>query len=216
MIDAYLMSQGRHVGDQPAMTTPPQRLTAHDGHLVRLGGGEQIRHPSCEFLASGVGRVRAKCRLRPPGVDHVDAGREMSSTAEPLLPSIFDPRRWQPLFQGLPSYVGVTPTARVAAYVDQHFDSRVYEKPLECDPIQRPVADGQQTRHLSIMPQSVGRIRAANSCDSVGMKGEPVRLAELLAALSLATDLGMGQPSGHAVQTCVLSVQLARRPPKHP
>ncbi|HET9562724.1 MAG TPA: metal-dependent phosphohydrolase, partial [Propionibacteriaceae bacterium] len=42
------------------------------------------------------------------------------------------------------------------------------------------------------------------------MKAEPVRLAELLAALSLATDLGMGQPSGHAVQTCVLSVRLAR------
>ena len=42
------------------------------------------------------------------------------------------------------------------------------------------------------------------------MKGVSVRLAELLAALSLATDLGMGQPSGHAVQTCVLSVRLAR------
>ena len=42
------------------------------------------------------------------------------------------------------------------------------------------------------------------------VKFEPVRLAELLAALSLATDLGMGQPSGHAVQTCALSVQLAR------
>ena len=40
------------------------------------------------------------------------------------------------------------------------------------------------------------------------MNGE-VRLAELLAALSLATDLGMGQPSGHAVQTCSLSVRLA-------
>jgi hypothetical protein len=36
-----------------------------------------------------------------------------------------------------------------------------------------------------------------------------VRLAELLAALSLATDLGMGQPSGHAVKTCALSVRLA-------
>ena len=27
---------------------------------------------------------------------------------------------------------------------------------------------------------------------------------------SLATDLGMGQPSGHAVQTCSLSVLLAQ------
>jgi HD-GYP domain-containing protein (c-di-GMP phosphodiesterase class II)/DNA-binding CsgD family transcriptional regulator len=42
------------------------------------------------------------------------------------------------------------------------------------------------------------------------MDGGSVRLAELLAALSLATDLGMGQPPGHAVQTCVLSVHLAR------
>jgi len=41
------------------------------------------------------------------------------------------------------------------------------------------------------------------------MHDGPVRLAEILAALSLATDLGMGQPSGHAVQTCVLSVRLA-------
>ena len=42
------------------------------------------------------------------------------------------------------------------------------------------------------------------------VKAQPVRLAELLAALSLATDLGMGQPSGHAVQTGALSVRLAR------
>jgi hypothetical protein len=45
---------------------------------------------------------------------------------------------------------------------------------------------------------------------SCGVEAEPVRLAELLAALSLATDLGMGQPRGHAIQTCVLSVRLAR------
>ena len=37
-----------------------------------------------------------------------------------------------------------------------------------------------------------------------------VRLAEVLSALAVATDLGMGQPSGHAMQTTVLSVRLAR------
>src|SRR3984893_1766513 len=35
-----------------------------------------------------------------------------------------------------------------------------------------------------------------------------IRLAELVAALSLATDLGMGQPLEYALSVCVLSVRL--------
>src|ERR1700730_16772060 len=38
-----------------------------------------------------------------------------------------------------------------------------------------------------------------------------VRLAELIAALSLATDLGMGQPMEKAMRGCLLSLDLARR-----
>ncbi|HLZ22984.1 MAG TPA: HD domain-containing phosphohydrolase [Ktedonobacterales bacterium] len=37
----------------------------------------------------------------------------------------------------------------------------------------------------------------------------PLRLAELAAALSLATDLGTGQPLEHALHVCLLSVELA-------
>ncbi|HSJ71982.1 MAG TPA: HD domain-containing phosphohydrolase [Acidimicrobiia bacterium] len=37
-----------------------------------------------------------------------------------------------------------------------------------------------------------------------------LRLTELLASLSLATDLGTGQPLGHGLSTCLLSVDLAR------
>ena len=37
----------------------------------------------------------------------------------------------------------------------------------------------------------------------------PFRLAELLASVSFATDLGTGQQLGHALRTCVLSVALA-------
>ena len=37
----------------------------------------------------------------------------------------------------------------------------------------------------------------------------PIRLAELMATLSLATDLGMGQPLEYALSVCVLSVRLA-------
>jgi HD-GYP domain-containing protein (c-di-GMP phosphodiesterase class II)/DNA-binding CsgD family transcriptional regulator len=36
-----------------------------------------------------------------------------------------------------------------------------------------------------------------------------VRLVEVLSALSLATDLGMGQPLGHAIRCCVLGTGLA-------
>ncbi len=35
-----------------------------------------------------------------------------------------------------------------------------------------------------------------------------IRLVELMTALSLATDLGMGQPMEHALCVCVLSVRL--------
>jgi HD-GYP domain-containing protein (c-di-GMP phosphodiesterase class II) len=36
-----------------------------------------------------------------------------------------------------------------------------------------------------------------------------LRLAELLASVSLATDLGTGQPLGHALRTCTIAVALA-------
>ena len=38
-----------------------------------------------------------------------------------------------------------------------------------------------------------------------------VRLAELMAALSLATDLGMGQPMEFALSSCILGVRLAEK-----
>ena len=37
----------------------------------------------------------------------------------------------------------------------------------------------------------------------------PLRLAELLASVSLATDLGTGQPPGHALRTCTITAALA-------
>src|SRR5579885_2848902 len=35
-----------------------------------------------------------------------------------------------------------------------------------------------------------------------------VRLAEVIATLSLATDLGMGQPAQYALRSCLLAVRL--------
>jgi hypothetical protein len=36
----------------------------------------------------------------------------------------------------------------------------------------------------------------------------PIRLAELMACLSVATDLGMGQPMDYAMTTCIAAVRL--------
>jgi HD-GYP domain-containing protein (c-di-GMP phosphodiesterase class II) len=43
------------------------------------------------------------------------------------------------------------------------------------------------------------------------LEGDRLRLAELLAALSLATDLGMGQPLEHGLRTAIIAVRLAGR-----
>jgi hypothetical protein len=40
---------------------------------------------------------------------------------------------------------------------------------------------------------------------------EPYRLAEVVASLSLATDLGTGQATEHALRACLLAVRLAER-----
>ncbi len=38
--------------------------------------------------------------------------------------------------------------------------------------------------------------------------GEPVRAAEVIGAMSIATDLGTGQPLEHALRTAILAVRL--------
>jgi HD-GYP domain-containing protein (c-di-GMP phosphodiesterase class II) len=54
-----------------------------------------------------------------------------------------------------------------------------------------------------------GALRLGRVGDSDGDSG--VRLAELIAALSLGTDLGLGQPMEHVVRECVLALGLAER-----
>ena len=45
--------------------------------------------------------------------------------------------------------------------------------------------------------------------DTTGRPPAPVRLVEVLAALALATDLGMGQPLGHAIRCALIADGLA-------
>ena len=48
-------------------------------------------------------------------------------------------------------------------------------------------------------------------CVGTPTTGERVRLAELLAALSLGSDLGMGLPMEHVLRECLISMRLADR-----
>ena len=41
--------------------------------------------------------------------------------------------------------------------------------------------------------------------------GQPVRLAELVAALSLGVDLGFGQPMEHVLRQCMIALRMAER-----
>ena len=43
------------------------------------------------------------------------------------------------------------------------------------------------------------------------LDGRGVRLAELVAVLSLGTDLGLGQPMEHVLRQCLIALRLAER-----
>src|SRR5207248_1157527 len=45
---------------------------------------------------------------------------------------------------------------------------------------------------------------------SVSWPGLSVKLSELVASLSIGTDIGMGQPEGQALRTCLLALGVAR------
>lgn len=47
--------------------------------------------------------------------------------------------------------------------------------------------------------------------DGTPGSSEPLRLAQFIAALSIATDIGTGQPIEHALRTCLLAQELSRR-----
>jgi hypothetical protein len=147
------MLEGRDVGDQPAVTTPPQGLAAHDDDFVGWDDGKQIRQPGSKLLAPGVRRVSAERCLGPPGVDLCSIGREMPSTAESLIPPVLDPVVRQPPLQCLTVHVRIPAAARVPAYVDEYVDPGIAQQTLQCDPVQCPMADGQQ-RHPSIVPRA--------------------------------------------------------------
>src|SRR6476619_1462657 len=59
-----------------------------------------------------------------------------------------------------------------------------------------------------LSPFAWGVSRESYACGMSG-EGEGVRLAELVAALSLATDLGLGQPQEHIIRQTVIAMRVA-------
>ena len=57
---------------------------------------------------------------------------------------------------------------------------------------------------------STGR-RQLSLPDGRGISAPRVRLAELVAALSLGVDLGFGQPMEHVLRQCLIALRLAER-----
>src|SRR5215467_15751269 len=55
--------------------------------------------------------------------------------------------------------------------------------------------------------------RAEGDCERAvnGSAKAPVRLAEIVALLSLGTDLGLGQPMEHMIRACLIALRLAER-----
>ena len=60
---------------------------------------------------------------------------------------------------------------------------------------------------VAVADRTLGRVEPATS---------EVRLAELVASLSLATDLGLGQPVEHVLRRTVIATRLPRRRAEDP
>src|SRR5258708_32194303 len=72
--------------------------------------------------------------------------------------------------------------------------------------VRRPNWTGQ-----AVKPHRIDEVDAADPAveQAVAPRRErPIRAAEVVGALSLATDLGTGQPLEHALRTAVLAVRL--------
>jgi len=64
-------------------------------------------------------------------------------------------------------------------------------------------------RQIPPLPCPAHRLRAYIQSVGVGEDGEQVRLAELVAALSLGIDLGFGQPMEHVLRQCRIALRIA-------
>jgi hypothetical protein len=87
------------------------------------------------------------------------------------------------------------------------------EAPLGAEGVRRPELESLRGRE-SIHPPSAepDEVGSPNSYpDRVQDRSDRVRLAELVAALSLGVDLGFGQPMEHVLRQCLIALRIAER-----
>ena len=73
------------------------------------------------------------------------------------------------------------------------------------------VSGRQRTPQRDVQPTTIDGDARAEQIWRVADDFQKLRLAELMAALSLATNLGMGQPLEQALRTCLIAIELAER-----
>src|SRR5260370_17350722 len=76
------------------------------------------------------------------------------------------------------------------------------------------VSGRQRTPQRDVQPTTIDGDARAEQIWRVADDFQKLRLAELMAALSLATDLGMGQPLEQPLRTCFIPIYLTT--PIHP
>jgi len=130
----------QRVGDQPAMTLPPERLGTHDRCPARVGDIEQLRERVRELARLHVVRVSAKRGDAPAAVDRILA--RGSATAERRHPVVVDGMRRQQCRERLAREMRVSSRGWEATNVGHDRDLVGLQNGYEVIGRPRGVADG--------------------------------------------------------------------------
>jgi hypothetical protein len=133
------------VGDQSPMASPPERLGAHDCHvLARFGPGLEMDQGSPEVVrvhVRGVGREGG----RPPGAWWSTPRWSWAPTTQSVPPPLIaEPKQRQIGFEPLARQMRLPTTAWIAAYVDDRPDASGSDQVRKVAGGAGSVADGQQ------------------------------------------------------------------------
>jgi hypothetical protein len=103
------------VGDDPAMTAPPEHLSAHDCGAKAVGQHEQVVQPFGKLLRGGVIGVGAECRMPPACID--GSLIRSTSAAERGNPLIIDVALREVACEDVTGEVGKAPRTGKASHV---------------------------------------------------------------------------------------------------
>jgi hypothetical protein len=127
------------VGDDPAMTAPPEHLGAHDCGAKAVSEHEQVVQPSGKLLRSGVIGIGAECRMAPPCID--GSLIRPTSAAERGNPLIIDVAVREVACEDVSGEVGKAPRTGKPPHVRHELDAVRREHAAKLIARSRGVAD---------------------------------------------------------------------------